>query len=341
MNRILAGAATAIALIGMSAASAQDTQTLRLSSTFPEPHFLWQEAGKVFVDAVTEATGGKVQIDAFHAGQLGKDQLALLDSGLAQLALVTAPYAPEKLPLTGVVELPGFISGACEGAEKVWPLVREGGLLDQLEYEALGLHVLFVVVPPPYKVMTGSKEVTAFDQIAGLKLRAVGGAQGDTVVAIGGTPIQVQSPELYDALSRGTVDGAIYAYVGMPPYSLGEVIHHAVDGVFAGSLAVLYAIDDETWEGLPEDVRAAMTEAAATTQQHVCSYQDADEAAIRDRLVAEGGLTVTTLSEADRALWDERVSKVAATWAARLDQQGRPGTEILEAYRSSGAPPTN
>ncbi|HRY23632.1 MAG TPA: TRAP transporter substrate-binding protein DctP [Geminicoccaceae bacterium] len=337
MNRLLAGAATCAVLCGTTIAAGAQDVTLRLSNTFPENHFLWQNGGKVFVDAVDEATSGAVTVEAFHAGQLGKDQLGLLDSGLAQMAVIAAPYAPEKLPLTGVVELPGFISGACEGADRVWPLVREGGALDQHEYEPLGLRVLFIAVPPPYKVMTGSTAVTGLADLAGLKLRTVGAAQGDTVVAVGATPIQVQASEFYDSVSRGTVDGAIYAYVGMPPYSLGEVMHHAVDNVFAGSLAVLYAIDADTWAGLTPEIQTAMTEAAATAQRAVCEYQDADEAAIRERYVAEKGLTVVSFPESDTAAWNERMAGVAAAWAKRLDENGRPGTEILEAYRTSGA----
>lgn len=317
-------------------AAAQDT-TIKFSNTWPESHYLWQEGGKVFADAVTEATGGKVAFANFHASQLGKDQLSILNSNLAQMVTVAAPYAPDKLGLTGVTELPGYFSSSCEAASKLWSLAKEGGLLDEKEYRALGLHVLFVAVPPPYKLMTAKKPVRSLEDLQGLKIRSVGGAQADAVRALGATPVQVQASEFYDSVSRGTVDGAIYIWVGVPPFSLQEVLHQSTEGFHAGAAAVLYAIRQQTWDGLPDEVKAAMTEAGQKAQQNLCAYQDREEDNIRDGYVQAGTLAVNLLSPEESARWNELTSQVAADWAARLDQSGRPGTEVLKAFEAAGA----
>ena len=333
VSRLLAGSALG-ALVLAGPALADDPLTLRVTNIFPGAHFLWSEGGQVFADAVTQASGGAITFEAYHAGQLGNDQLAVLDSGLAEIGVIAAPYVADRMPLSGVVELPGIIENACDGATRYWSMAQQGGLLDELEYAPLGLHALFVATPPPYKIMT-SAEVNTFADLAGLKLRTVGGAQADTVRALGGTPVQVQAPELYDSLSRGTVDGAIYAFVGMPPFSLGEVVHHSVEGAYAGSVAVLYAISTEVWEGLSADQQAMLTEAATMAQQHVCEYQDAQENAIRDQYVAENGFSVTTLDEAAAAEFRAAMAPVAEAWVGRMQDNNLRGADVLAAYSAN------
>lgn len=336
MKKPIDNAVWAAAFCGMIAAPASaDADALRVSSIFPEAHFLWTEGGALFTKAVDEASGGEITFSEFHAGQLGKDQLAVLDAGLADIAVIAAPYAADKLPLTGVVELPGFIDSSCRGVEKFWPLAKEGGLLDESEYKPQGLRILFAAVPPPYKVMTTGAVVNTMDDLKGLKIRTVGGAQAETVRAVGATPVQVQAPELYDSLSRGTVDGAIYAFVGMPPFSLGEVVTNAVEGAYAGSLAVLFAISEDSWNDLSAEQQEVLTVAAAKAQKELCTYQDRDEVNLREKYAAENGLSVTVWSESEIALWNERMSTVSAAWATRLDDNGRPGSKLLEAYESS------
>lgn len=320
------------AILATGPATAEESITLKFSNLWPENHYLWTQGAKVFADAATEATNKQIQFQGFHASQLGKDQLKLLSSGIADIATVAAPYAADKLPLTGVSELPGFSKTSCDSVNRLWPMAQEGGVLDKAEYQALGLHVLFVAVPPAYKLMTSNKTVASLEDLSGLKLRVVGGAQSDTVRALGGVPVQVQAGEFYDTVSRGTVDGAIYIWVGVPPFSLQEVLHNSTEGFYAGSAAVLYGISQKKWDSFSDDTKKVLTEAAAKAQKNLCEYQDREENGVRDKYVAENGLKITQLTPEESARWAEKLAPVADAWAKKLDANGRPGTEVLRAY---------
>ncbi|MDR5652143.1 TRAP transporter substrate-binding protein DctP [Ruixingdingia sedimenti] len=323
--------AFAAALTG-GMAQADDKITIRLSNLWPENHMYYQHGAKVFAEAVTEATGGKVVFENFHASQLGKDQLSLLSSGLADFAIVGAPYSPDKLPLSGVVDLPGVATSTCDAVKRLWPMAQDGGLLDQHEYDNLGIRVLFVGAPPGLKVMTTKKEVTKLEDLNGLKLRALAGPQSATARGLGAIPVQMQAGEVYESLSRGTVDGAIYIWVGVPPFSLQELLHHTVEGITLGSAAVLYGIRQETWDKLPADVQQAMIAAGEEAQQVLCDYQDTEENKIRDSYVAAGTLKITEIPEEEADRWRAQITSVASDWAKQLDDSGRPGSAILEAY---------
>ncbi len=325
----------AVVAAGLAFASQAGAQELRISHIFPESHFLWQQGGKVFVDTLTEESAGTVSFQQYHAGQLGKDQLALLGSGLADIVITATGYSPDKLPLSGVAELPGLYATSCEGAARFWTIAQPGGALDQAEYLGQGFRALFVIAPPPFKVMTSRTEVSRFEDLAGLKLRAVGGAQTDTVRAVGASAVQIQAPEIYDSVSRGTADGAIYAYVGMPAFDLGKVLHYQVEGVTAGSSPVIAAISTRAWDALSPETQQAVIEASAVAQQNICEFQDSEEAAIRERYVQDGGLKITQFGVDDVAKWNAAMQGVVTDWAVKMDANNRPGSDIVKAWQAA------
>ena len=117
-----------------------------------------------------------------------------------------------------------------------------------------------------------------------------------------------------------------------PPFSLGEVVHHSVEGAYAGSVAVLYAISAETWGALSPERQAMLTQAAAQAQAHVCAYQDAQETAIRDQYVAQNGFAVTTLDPAAAEGFRAAMAPVAEAWDGRMQGQNLRGADVLKAY---------
>lgn len=331
-------AAVAFATLATAApASAQEEMTLKLAHIAPATHYLWEQGAKPFAEAVTERTGGRVKFQVYPAGQLGKDYTSILSSGIADVVFFVANYAPDKFPLTSVVELPSPYKTSCEATAKFWELAKEGGVLNEQEYKPQGIHVLFVSSLRPYTVMTTKKQVTDLDSLAGLKLRANGAALDKAVRALGGVPVRVSSPEAYDALTRGTVDGGVYSYLSLPEFKLDQVFHHAVDGVQIGSPGIIFAMSEKGWRRLPDDVKAAMTEAAVPAQKQLCGWQDNEELKVRDRLVAEQGFTVSKFSPEEAARWNEKLATVSGTWLKELSAVGKDGKAALEAYMGTSA----
>lgn len=332
-KRVTAAILAASTLAG--AASAQETATLKFAHVFPAEHYLWTHGGKVFADAVAEATDGRITFQVFPAAQLGKDYVSLLKSNLAESALLVPSYTPESLSLTSVSELPGLYSTSCEATAKLWEIARPGGVLNEAEYAPQDLQVLFVSTLPPFKLLTASRPVAAIADLAGLKIRANGAAMDKTVRTLGATPVQVTAGELYDSLSRGTVDGGFFPFHPVPSYSLQDVFGYGVEGAQLGSGSVVFAMSERAWSELGTEDQAALSEAAAAAQQNLCRWLDAEEVRVRDLLVAENGLQVTSLSPDQAAAWQAAVAEVATEWAADLDGLGRPGTAVLEAFRNA------
>lgn len=333
---------TALAsLLALSAAPAvaQDKITLKFAHLFPASHYLWEQGGKPFSEAVTTASKGQVQFQIYPAGQLGKDYPALLKSGMADIVILVPTYSPNSFPMSSVVDLPGLYATACEGTAKFWNIAREGGPLNEAEYKPQGIHILWTSVLDPYRIMSTGKPVAALADLAGLKIRANAGAMDKTVRALGGVSVRTSSPELYDALTRGTVDAALFPYSGVLQFKLEKVLRHAVEGARLGSGSLLFVMSDWAWKALPDNLKAIVSEATLPAQKRLCEYQDAESERIRRKIVAEDGFKITDLSPEEAALWQQKVDAVATEWAQERDKMGKAGSALLKAFKEGGGSP--
>jgi len=338
MNTSLIAVGLAAAILTTAATGAAVAQTpikLKISHGYPETHFLWQQGGKVFADTLTSATKGRVQLEIYPANQLGKEQYSILTTGLADIAIITPSIAGGKLPLTSVTELPGLYQSSCEATGKYWEIVKPGGPLEEAEYKPNALRPIYVTTVPPYSLLTVSKATPTLESLRGLKVRVAGGAMNKTVSALGAIPVQVSGPEMYDALSRGTVDAAIYSRMALNAFKLEPLLKYSVDGIRLGSGSIIMAASARTWSGLPDDVKAAVELAGKTAQKHLCEYQDAQEAQVSKDLVEKNGWKIDRLSPEQVKIWENRLSETTKAWAAELDASGRPGSAILQAFKAA------
>jgi TRAP-type C4-dicarboxylate transport system substrate-binding protein len=319
----------------VSPAAAQDVITLKFAHTLPATNYNWERAGKVFTEAVTAATNGRVQFEVYPAGQLGKDVITTLQSGLADVGLIVPSFSAEKLPLSSVTELPGMYSTACEATGMIQQVLGDGGMLRTAEYEPLGLRPLFGATLIPYMVLTSSVEVTRLEDLQGLKLRANGAAMDKTIRSLGGVPVRAPGPELYDAISRGIVDGVFFTLNGLPQYTLEKVLNYGSRGPKIGSASVVYAVSDNSWEKLPDDVKAAIEEASDQTAKSFCTWMEEDERRMTTELAASGEIVIRELPPEEIARWAERTAPLADEWASEMDSAGLKGSDMLEAYRST------
>ncbi|WP_198021843.1 TRAP transporter substrate-binding protein DctP [Paracoccus sp. J39] len=312
-------------------------ETLRFASVFPATHWVWAEGGAKFAERVTEKTKGAITFDSFPAGQLGKEGVGILQSGLADMSVVVPSYEPAKLPLTSVAELPSYYETSCEGTAKLWAVLKEGGPLDQAEYAAQGMVPIYANVLPAFQLVTATKPVETLEDVAGLKLRGNGTAMMKTVSALGAIPVNVTTTEFYDSLSRGTVDGGVYYMGSLVSTGLDAIVRHSLKGTRLGGGATVYAISKRRWDKLAPEAQQAIREAGLETQAELCARLDSLQDEIVDKLEAEGKLTTVTASPQERGRWEERLAPVAEAWAQEMEKTGRPGQAILDAFAAAPA----
>ncbi|MGI3164344.1 TRAP transporter substrate-binding protein DctP [Pseudooceanicola sp. 200-1SW] len=329
------GLLAALLLATTAAPLAAQDITLRLADSLPVGHYMTTGVGQPLMDGTVEATGGAVAFEHFPAQQLGKakDMLSLVQSGVADIAYVGASYSADKLPLSSVAELPEAFTNSCEGTMAFWEIAKPGGALDQAELAPEGIRALAVLVLPPYQLFS-AKEITSLADVEGWKVRVTGAPKIAGIQKLGGVPVSISSPETREALSRGTVDAIAFPIGSIKPYDLAPHIASATQGTNFGSFVATWMISQKKYDSLPAEVQQALTEAGEAATRNGCEVTDASAAADKD-FVASEGVDFIDLPAEDMAKLEQLMADVGDEWAADLDARGKPGTEILTAFREA------
>jgi TRAP-type C4-dicarboxylate transport system substrate-binding protein len=333
----LCGAIAGVFVLSAQPATAAEPITLKLADSLPATHYISVEAAQYFMDRATELSGEKIKFEYYPAQQLGKtkDLLRLTQSGVTDIGYLPVGSMPDQLPLSGVGGLPGLYNSACQGSYGISELTREG-FLAEAEYKPAGVRVLFGIALVPYKALTSEKKIDSLDDISGVKLRTSSSAQDETVRALGGVPVRIPAPELYQAMTRGTVDGFLLPFASAKSYDLHttETTKYAFTGISFGSATAVWTISESKWNQLPADVQKALLEAGQQAEKHFCEYLDAGEANFR-KLIEEGGVEVSSVSGAAVTDWQNKFAGIKADWAGKLDAAGKPGSKTLEAAQKA------
>ncbi len=272
----LAGsAALAGGAIAMPSIPRAQATVLRWGEMLPTTHPQVQMVERI-AKQVKEKSSGRIDIQAFPAGQLGsgKDMMESVASGALTMTTDGAAALGSFLPQLSVVEAPYLWRDAAHMAK-----VAKAPVFAQMNAELekkRGMRMAAVTYYGKRHLTTGSKAVKSAADVAGLKLRV---PPVDTframVEAWGAKATPVNFNELYLALSQGAVDGQ------ENPLPTGHIITPR-----------LVIVNGDFWKGLKDADRSLLEAAIAEG----VAWQDAELASQEGSLVATlkaAGMTVT------------------------------------------------
>lgn len=326
--------AAALLTVGASPTFAQQKITLRLADSLPNGHVIHELVGKPFSELVTKMTNGQVTFQHFPAEQLGKakDMAQLTVTGVADIAYIVPSYSSDKYPLTAVAELPGIFETECQGSLAFYKISHNGGILETKEFAPNQLRTLVTIALPAYQIqLSNNRVVKTAKDLEGLKIRTTGGAMDLMMRSIKGVPVRMAAPEIYESLSRGTLDGAIFSYQSSVSYELGKLLKSGTEGLNFGTAIFTYSIGEAKFKTLPEDVRKALIAAGEQTTREGCKRFEDGEKAAAEKIKAQG-LKVIEFGPEDKKAFSEAFKTVAEDWVKDLDKRGKPGTDVFKAF---------
>lgn len=334
-------AAVLLATAAMSAgtAQAQDKIKLKVATFLPATHFQVVHGTNVWMDEVKRLTNDQVEFEFYPAQQLGKasELMELMLAGVIDVAEVAPAYVTGKLPLMGVLEMPGVVQSSCSGATAMHAMGTPGGLIYEADYKPNGVMPLGYFIYPPYSIISRSP-IKSVDDLKGKKLRTSGGAMELVATTLGGTSVRIPSPEIYQSLQRGTIDAVMFSFMSARDGDLDSIARHAATGYSFGAPSVVISMADKKFKSLPEDVQQAMIKAGPVAESSYCNHVDDNDASTA-KTFADEGMDIYTLSDADVARLNEELSPITQDWAAGLDGRGKPASEAVKEFmeRASAA----
>ena len=144
----------------------------------------------------------------------------------------------------------------------------------------------------------------------------------------------METADIYQAMTRGTIDGALLAYSSVLAYHLPGLVRAATYGENLGTGVIAYAISRDRWNKLPPDLQTVLRDAGTAASDHACASFDAGVTTDVAKL-KQGGVNLVTLPADDHAKLASEMGGVAGEWAAELDRRGKPGSDVLAAFRKA------
>jgi TRAP-type C4-dicarboxylate transport system substrate-binding protein len=181
---------------------------------------------------------------------------------------------------------------------------------------------------------TMRQKIETVKNLEGKKIRALGSAVDLALRQLNATPIRMSAPEIYESLSRGTLDGTVISYVAAMCYDLGPLAKSVTTGQGFGSAVLTYSISETRWKGLPPNVQQAMLKAGDEATRRSCEWMDKDTETDLARL-QKLGIAAVTFSPGEQQELATLFTKVGTAWGEELDRRGKSGSEVLKAYQEA------
>jgi TRAP-type C4-dicarboxylate transport system substrate-binding protein len=255
----------AMLLLPLSTLAQQSAKTIVLKKADVQPLTNSRaRLSKAWAEDVEKRTQGRVKIEYFPAQALlkAREMFEGTRTGVADIGIWVQAYTPAVSPISALFTLPGISPQFRPAIRAANELILRGDFAYfRDELRRLGVEPLYAWGVSDQE-MISTKPIAGLAALKGLKTRVIGREWPQLISEFGGTPVAMPWPEVYEALSRGTIDANVGFVVANRASKLYEVAKHHTRinlGAPAGPLAI---INKRTWDGLPKDVQQAMREAS-------------------------------------------------------------------------------
>src|SRR5215207_5686884 len=203
-RRFLAASA-AVPLFAPSLALAQ-TKEFRLGLITPNGHS-WNKAALKLGEDLKAATSGRLTMTVFHSGQLGNEPAMMqqLQSGALDMGFIQAAELGSRVPHIAAINAPYIVRSTPSVAKFVrHPVAIK--LFDVLPQETGTIGLGWGITG--MRAIFSAKDLTGLADIKGMKLRInPTPVYRDFYSSLGAAPTPIPTPQVFDAMANGQVDG--------------------------------------------------------------------------------------------------------------------------------------
>lgn len=321
---LAAAAAASIQLAGLPAAQAAEIEW-RMQTYAGLSDSEYKTLVQNFANRVETASGGRMKIDVFPAGQLVPTPgvIDAVRAGALEIGHTFLVYFSGKEPgLSGINEWPigfdplqgsgWFYEGG--GMELVEPIVAE-----------YGLHMLGVT-PVLAENMWLTKPVASVDDLKSVKIRS-SGLTADAFASLGAAVVSLPVEDVYNSLQRGVIDGAEFTTIPVH-YGFGwhEVAKYVVQPAFSKGSYADWIVNEKAWAALPNDLKDIVDNAVREAGAEYFEAAKAEEAELIEKMKAAG---VTFIEWSDDDMRKIEAARVAVVKEKYIPKSAKVG-DILD-----------
>lgn len=328
--KIFFGGMVIAILSGLMEVTVSAPIVLRFSSHLParDPFNIAMLEG---LDQIEKKAKGAVKFEKFFDGTLigVRDSWEELLKGMADIVVISAPLSPgEKI-------MPHYlaINTAWIGVKDLRTqlkiqkqLLKEFPELEK-EWSAVKPLSLHGIAELHFHTRKGVRSLTDFK---GMQIRGLGSWPRATVEKLGASLVALPNVgELYMALQKGIVDGAILDNSALLGFRLAEVAPFTLElgGIFPG-VNTRMCMNLNTWKKLPQDIQKAFEEMEEWIDERYLQLRDERTREALD-FAKEKKHNFVSLPPQELAKLHELLREEAFGEAKKLDARGLPATKIF------------
>ena len=335
MNRTLAFALTGLMAAGLPAQAQEVTLRFQhfMSPTSPA-HDLFMEP---WIEMIEAESGGRIAIELYPFSQLGgtpADQMQMIRDGVIDGGFILPAALPGGIPEAEALELPQFGGYSAETASAGAWAFTQSHLLDDFE----GLTLLAAQVTGPVPLHLNDRAPLRLADLADLRVGCESRPGEMLLNLLGASPVQMTGEGMMAALTDGEIDGATMSWDQAPHLDFAALTqsHTSMpEGLSLGASFGVWAINSETFDALPDDLRAILNHHMGLEASRMAGRAlDLGAQTGEDYLDASGNW-ISTLPGDDALYFDEAVRLVTEEWMAEMDAEGRDGAKLVADARNA------
>ena len=301
----------------------QGTKTIKVKMTHTGTELtLAHQAFLAIKDYMEKNSNGVFEVTIYPNGQLGNDAqiVEAVQEGDVEMMFTNTGNLLSFVPDLGVFAVP-FAFPTNEAAYRVLDGEFGKEMLDLMEKKGsmVGLGYLEAVA---YRELSANRPIRTPADLTGVKIRVMTNPIHIAIwERLGAQPTAISFAELYTALQQGTVDAQenpLELFISQRFYEVQKHViltHHIfTTGILAANPVWFNGLSPE----LQQVVRNAAME--GTLLQRRRAAEDYEGYL---KILAENGITLTTLTEEEHQLWKEKAAPVVSMIANEVGSQER------------------
>ena len=280
---------------------------------------------------------GRIEVKIFPSMSMGGKPPELyrqVRDGVADIVWTLPGYTPGVFPRSEVFELPTVHRGSAQATNQA---IQENFALIADDFR--DVHPILIHVHAGNALHTVSKEIQTVADVKGLKFRTPSRTGSWMLQAWGAEPVGMPLPALPQALSKGTVDGALVPFEVFPPLKFHQLTKNSYEGEDLsrfGTSVFMFAMNKDRYNSLPVDLKKVIDDnSGATLAATIGESWDKIEAPGKLMQAKSKGGSVVKLNKLVKDTFDAKNQAVIERWISEMTKLGIDGVALVKSARAS------
>ena len=313
-------------------AVAQDAFKWRMQSNLSTGEPGYESVRTMFVEALREMSGGRMNISFHPVGALFPiaDGLEAVGASVVEIGMMTGGYFSGKMGPIATLE--SSVPGAERDPIERYNFFYKKGFID-IAREAYAPYKVYYLAPhisPPWDIIS-RKPLRSKADFKGLKIRTFG-IEAEWYEAMGASAVFLGGGEVYTALATGVVDAVRW---GSPSVQMKLGLHEVGRYYLRNSPLPApnnhIVVNQQAWNSLPDDIKAMMDKAARLASLDYIARGNMDDTRAIAEMQEKHGIEFVEIPAKE---WLEMEQIARDIWAkyAEHDKLSARAVKLLQEY---------